>query len=182
MSVFFIGFLLVLGAVFVPFPVQQIAPVPDAPRVAAVEFEPGDEPLMLIDYCRSTVATVGGDGYSEVVLWLYPDGSTQVHYYDWYEDYEGEERHMAYTVDPAVAEDAYVLIGEYGFDGWETRKDLLPGMTGARITLKYRAADGTYVGVSTDRAPEDGAEQMRNVMLCITGYVNDALPQGEETP
>ena len=168
MSVFLIGFLLILGAVFVPFPVRQTAPVTDAPQFAVVEFEPGDKPLMLIDYCRSTVATVGGDGCSEVVLWLYPDGSTQVHFYELYEDYEGEEKHTQYTVDSSVTGAAYALIEEYDFAGWAKRQDLLPGLDGARVVLKYRTQDGTYVRVTSDAAPEDGLSQMYDVCRCLT--------------
>ncbi|MBO2516493.1 MAG: hypothetical protein CW338_04335 [Clostridiales bacterium] len=140
---------------------------PSAVTAPAI-FEPGEEPVLLIDYCRRTVATVGGDGYDETVLWLYPDGSTQVHHYDWYEYYEGEEHHTWYTVDNAVIADAYALIAKYDFAGWKNRTDLLPGMCGGQVILKYLTPEGDIVRVSTDSAPEEGQAQMYDVIRCVT--------------
>lgn len=139
-------------------------------------FEEGEltESVMLVDFCRRTVATVGGDGYSEVVLYETPEGETQVHFYSRYEGDE-EESHRAYRAADGVKEKAYELISRYGMAGWNDEEHG-PGMTGAIVVLKFRCADGSYIRVSSDNMPDDGAGMMYDVRACLTeGLTEDDL-------
>lgn len=68
-------------------------------------FVPSDQGLKLLaDVCRKTVATVGGDGYSELVL--YVDEATDTYTVHEYIDYVCMEYpvHNAYRVDKAFAD------------------------------------------------------------------------------
>ena len=49
-----------------------------------------DDLQMLGEYCTKTVATVGGDGYTEWVLYRNPQGELQLHYFRNYMGYENE--------------------------------------------------------------------------------------------
>lgn len=60
-------------------------------RTAMGKLAPSDDTLtMLAEYCTKTVATVGGDGYTEWVLNRRADGGLQLDYYRNYVGYENE--------------------------------------------------------------------------------------------
>lgn len=68
-----------------------------------------DEGLELVaEYCRKTVATVGGDGQTEYVLYKRADNEYEVHLYMFYE-YMEKEAHKAYR----ASKEAYNLVMEY---------------------------------------------------------------------
>ena len=128
---------------------------------------------MLIDFCKKTVGTSGGDGYSETVLYQNEDGSCEVHFYSRYEG-DVEETHSVYTVDKAVIDDAYEIIDRNNIASWnETRYG--PGMDGAVYVLKFRNEDGVYVRVSSENMPEDGLDIMCSVNNCLNRYVKEEL-------
>lgn len=97
------------------------------------------KPVMLIDYCHRTVATVGGDRYKEVVLYKNSGGSAELHFYEKRQS-ETKEAHMAYAVDKAVIEEAYALITKNRASTWSKKKILgnVGAVTGAVNILKFR--------------------------------------------
>lgn len=136
--------------------------------------DPGTEQTLLVDYIRRTVATAGGDGYSETVLYLNSDGTAQVHFYSRYEP-EEKEHHTAYSVDSAVIEEVYAIISDERISSWNDRK-YLPGPDGAVYVLKYRTADGEYIRVSSDSMPEDGIGIIGKINTVMGSYAEN----GEE--
>lgn len=160
--------LIVFGALIAVFSLKS--PGVDGPGIAG-GFEDGEEQIMLVDYYRATVATVGGDGYSETVLYRNSDGSCEVHYYSKYEG-DAEEAHTAYAVDPGVLEEVFKIIRENKIASWNDKK-YAAGLDGARYVLKFRDSKGEYIRVSSDNMPEDGVSVMNAVNACMSSYVNE---------
>lgn len=131
--------------------------------------EEGDR-ILLIDYCVKTVATVGGNGYRETVLYQNKDGSCEVHYYSRSED-EPEESHAAYRVDPTVVADAYALISRNRIGSWNEKK-YGPGPDGTQYVLKYRDNGGECIRVTSDNMPEDGIPVLREIKACLDSYAD----------
>lgn len=128
-------------------------------------FEDGEEQVMLIDYYSAVVATVGGDGYDETVLYQNKDGSCEIHYFSKYESDE-EESHRVYRADPEVIEAAYDIINKNDMASWNEKYDG-PGLDGGYYSLKFRNNEGEYVKVSSDSMPEDGINLMGEVAVCM---------------
>jgi len=136
-----------------------------------VKAEQSEEDIMLIDYYRATVATVGGDGYDEYVLYRYSDTEAKLsvfrkHYGD------EEESRADYIVPYEAAEKCYELIDELGFRDWKRRTDTY-GITGAFVTVKFREDDGSYERVSSESMPDGGREDMDKVGALLAGYMKE---------
>ena len=129
------------------------------------------EQNMLIDFCKKKVATVGGNGYSETVLYQNADGSCEVHYYSRY-DGDTEETHSAYPVDRSVIEEAYGIINKNGIAGWNDKR-YGPGPDGTVYILKFRADNGEYIRVTSDNMPENGIEIVCSVNECLSSHVKE---------
>ncbi len=127
-------------------PVPPIAPPTgfDAPVGAGVPMKmgktsPADDTLtFLAEYCDKTVATVGGDGYTEWVLNRRADGKLQIDYYRNYVGYD-EEIHCSY---PATNDtwDRITAIKEQYLTG-NSSGIRLPGMCGGYSLVKIREGD-----------------------------------------
>lgn len=105
--------------------------------------------MMLISSCKKTVATVGGDGYEEYVLYKRDEKTYELHYYSKYEPMK-EEVHLAYRSDPSIAKEAFARIEELDLDSYEN----FPGepMCGGIRILKYKK--GTrYISLTTENFP-----------------------------
>ena len=133
--------------------------------------EKDEEQVLLVDYCSKTVATVGGDGYSETVLYQNRDGSCEIHFYSKYE-YDKEEKHRGYSVDPAVIDAAYDIINEKKMILWNEKYDSF-GLEGAEYILKFRGGSGEYIRCSSDHMPDDGLSIMSSVNALLIDYVNE---------
>lgn len=130
----------------------------------------GDK-VMLIDYCKKTVATVGGDGYRETVLYQNRDGTCEVHYYSKFV-YDEVESHSGYTVDSKVIEDAYAIINRHAIVTWNDRK-FGSGPDGAVYILKFRGNNGEYTRVTSNNCPENGISVMSDVVACLRDYADE---------
>ena len=125
------------------------------------------EPIMLIDYYSATVATVGGDGYFELVLISDPERNRYV--LEKYEAGEGlEETVVRYLVPESAADECYDIIDDSGMREWNSADDCY-GITGAVSVVKFMDG-GTYTRVSTEKMPENGKEIIDRVGNVLLGY------------
>lgn len=120
-------------------PIGYTIPIAEGVPTKMGKLSPVDETLtMLAEYCEKTVATVGGDGYTEWVLNRCKDGKLQIDYYRNYVGYE-EEIHYSYpapdnTWDRITAvKEQYLLGNPSGIR--------LPGMCGGYSLVKIREGD-----------------------------------------
>lgn len=124
---------------------------------------------MLIDYYSATVATVGGDGYDETVLYSYTDDKVKL---ITYHEYEGEEETKAeYIVPYEVVDRCYEVIEKYKLREWNDRKDTF-GITGALLVCRFKDGDG-YVRVSSEKMPDDGKNAFNAIDSVLGEYIKD---------
>ena len=143
----------------------------DGPKLIHGFSEADGQQVMLIDFCKKTVATVGGDGYSETVLYQNRDGSCEVHYYSKYEG-DTKESHSAYSVDKAVIAEAYEIINQNKIAAWNEKYNG-PGMDGAIYVLKFRTNSGDYIRATSDNMPDDGIAILYSVNDCMNSFVKE---------
>ena len=104
------------------------------------KLSPADNTLtMLAEYCDKTVATVGGDGYTEWVLNCRKDGKLQMDYYRNYVGY-AEEIHHAYPAPDDTWDRITAIKEQYLLDN-DTPKIMQPGMCGGYSLVKIREGD-----------------------------------------
>lgn len=111
--------------------VQPAAPA-EPPRKAL-----SDEGLtLLVNTCQKTMATVGGDGYSEIVLYL--DESTGAHWLHTYSKYVymPEEAHASYIAAPELAKSVLNYIEEHDLASWKDNRGF--PMVGGDYILRFR--------------------------------------------
>ncbi len=125
--------------------------------------EPSDKGLqMLVNYCKKTVATVGGDGYDEIVLWRDDTNDTyQVHTYTKYQ-YMPKEIHKGYKADTALCDSAYAKIEENRLEEY-VNKNEFGGFAGGMYVCKYTKEDGSVVRVTTDNLPMGKANLIHEI-------------------
>lgn len=134
--------------------------------VNTMEYVP-DEPEMLVDYYEATVATVGGDGYFELVLRA-NESRTQV-FIDSYSGDENGETKQTYEVPLDVVDECYEAIENCNFREWNDNPDYY-GITGAYYVLKFK--DGAaYTRVTSEHMPENGKELMWSVGSVLNRYL-----------
>lgn len=126
------------------------------------EAEPADDSglTLLVDYCRKTVATVGGDGYDEIVL--YRDDKTgrhQIHTYSKYV-YMAKESHRSYEAKDGAAEAIFALIEELKLADYKDKRGF--GLCGGMYICKF-LKDGEIVRITTDNLGGDGAGILASV-------------------
>ncbi len=113
---------------------------------------PEDEQQLLADYYEATVATVGGDHYSEMVLYRNADGSYEVDLFSKYED--EPEICKTYPADETYYDAVLSVVKENGMDKWNDTR-FVPGLTGKEYVCRF-CLDGEYYRFSSDNMPEDG--------------------------
>lgn len=145
----------------------------DGPALIRGFREDESDPVMLVDYCVKTVATVGGDGYRETVLYQHRDGSCEIHYYRMY-DADSEEAHSAYSADGPVIAKVYAIINREHIADWNDRK-YSRGPHGIQYVLKFRGSDGEYVRVTSDSIPKDGIEVFQKVGECLSAHAGEKI-------
>ena len=106
---------------------------------------------MVFDYYEATVATVGGDGHDEFVLYRRPNGSMILAKYSQWGD--AEESCRACLVSDSALYDCLKIVDDNKMRKWNEMDGV--GITGAAYVVKFREADRT-VRVSSDNMPEDG--------------------------
>jgi hypothetical protein len=126
---------------------------------------------MLVDYFKETVATVGGDGYTEYVLSYYDPVEARLDIYEKYGD-DAEESRVSYLVPYEAVDKCMDVMYEEDLASWAGRDDLA-GMTGARYVLKFRLDDGEYLRVTSEEMPEDGMTAFDKVKSIMSEYMKD---------
>ncbi len=108
---------------------------------------------LLGDFCKKTMATIGGDGYDEIVLYKNEaDGSFQIHTYMKYAYMQKEVHHSFKARDGAY--DALLRLAEkLHLDEYEGKNGF--GLCGGMYICKY-SKDGTLHRVTTDNLGTDG--------------------------
>ncbi|MBR6916838.1 MAG: hypothetical protein IKN38_01515 [Clostridia bacterium] len=140
--------------------------------VNSMVYMPEIEPdTMMVDYCRKTVATVGGDGYTETVLYYVDRYEAKLETYEKYEPDE-EETVVTYRVPYEAIERCYDVIAQENLRGWDEIEDKI-GLCGAETVCKFREDDGSYVRVSTDDMPQDGEASIDRVGAVMYEYIKD---------
>ncbi|MDY5731280.1 MAG: hypothetical protein SPL05_07110 [Eubacteriales bacterium] len=99
-----------------------------------------DEGLtLLVNICTKTVATVGGDGYSEIVL--YVDESTGEYWLHTYSKYVNmkEEAHASYTATPKLAQSVMEYIQNHKLALWKEQKGF--AICGGDYIIRFKHGD-----------------------------------------
>ena len=117
-----------------------------------------DEDNWIFDYYEGVVATVGGDGYDEYVLYTWEGDSLLLARYSKWEQTGNIEYVSVCEVPMSVYYDALKLAHEYGLKDWKDGVSI----TGGRYVVKY-AEDGKVVKVSSDDMPENGFEAFDSI-------------------
>ena len=130
-----------------------------------------EEEIMLIDYYCATVATVGGDGYDEYVLYSYSDSEAKLSVYS---KHYGDEKETQtdYIVPYEAVDKCYEVIEKSRFREWEYM-DNTYGITGAVVVVKFREDDNSYIRVSSEDMPDGGREALDSVGGVLSGYIRD---------
>lgn len=144
---------------------------PSDPDESSDGPEPVDDTGLTIlgDYCKKTMATVGGDGYDEIVLYKdEKDGSLQIHTYMKY-DYMQKEIHHSFKAKSGVYEALLRLADKLHLDEYEGKKGV--SLCGGMYVCKYRK-DGVLHRVTTDNLGTDGTSiiiQVGNLLGSFKG-------------
>ena len=132
---------------------------------------PVAEPVMMIDYYEATVATVGGDGYYEIVLSYVPHSSLL--YLDVYSGGDGlEETSRRYSVPDEITDECYKIIDECNFRDWNANPDYY-GITGAYYVCSFLDGDNGYIRVSSDHMPDNGRDLFMKIGAALGKYATD---------
>lgn len=158
---------------YIPEPVE-IESLPEDKIAAEL-----DESAFLFDYFREVVATVGGDGYDELVLYRRTDGDGLIlaKYSKWG---NGNERRRLCIVPETILNDCLEAIDRHDMKNW---KDGFP-ITGARYVVKFREGDN-LIRITSDEMPEDGMaafDEIGNILGAAWSEFGPKGPDGEESP
>lgn len=153
--------------------IPVIQPDQSAPSGENKPFD--DSGLTLLgDFCKRTVATVGGDGYDETVLYRdEADGSYQIHTFSKYDGMPSELHHSFKAKDGAY--DALLaLVDELQLDAYEGKAGF--GLCGGMYICKY-LKNGTIHRVTTDNFGMDGPAVIIKVGNLLRSYMGEEIPQ-----
>lgn len=125
------------------------------------------EPILLVDYYETVVATADPDGDAGYSLSLYDDQKEKLLLVEGKRD--GTVTN--YRVPQDVLVEVLNVIFDARMDDWNdlTDFDSLEGMYYACSFIM----DGYTYHVSSDRMPEDGAEAFRSLRTLLSGYLTD---------
>lgn len=146
------------------------APQPADPQGSQPEEEAADDSglTILVDFCRKTVATVGGDGYDETVLYRDDkDGSLQIHTYSKYQ-YMPKEIHRSYKVKEGADTAAFALIEELKLAEYEGKRGF--GLCGGMYICKF-LKDGKLIRITTDNMGYEGPSAIIAVGNLLGEYI-----------
>ena len=121
---------------------------------------------VLVDSYHATIGSVGGDGYSETVLYE-KNGDYQIHCYKRKGD-EVNETHTAYETDGNCADELFKIIAEERIKDYEGKAGEPPA--GVLEVIKFRE-DDRLIRISSDNLPSD----KQNVFEKISSALNRAI-------
>lgn len=140
---------------------------------APEEPQPADDSglTLLGDFCKKTVATIGGDGYDEIVLYKNEeDGSFQIHTYSKYA-YMQKELHRSFKAKDGAYEALLELVKKLHLDEYEGKIGV--GLCGGMYVCKYKK-DGVLHRVTTDNLGVDGTSIIMQVGNLLASFQGEA--------
>lgn len=133
-----------------------------------------DQLTLLVDYCERRMATVGGDGYSEIVLYRNEaDGSCQLHTYEKYE-YMDKEIHIAYTTEEETVQEIFDLIKQENIQQYVGKSH--GGLCGGMVILKF-VQKGEVTRITTDNLPMEKINSLYKIGTFIKSKIGKVIPQ-----
>lgn len=124
-------------------PVGGFFPSPNTSAAKAPEREARSDAglILLVNTCKKTVATVGGDGYTEIVLYLdAQSGEYWLHTYSKYV-YMPKEAHASYAASPTLAKQAMDYIERNDLASWKEHRGM--PLCGGDYIIRFRYGDET---------------------------------------
>ena len=127
---------------------------------------------LLGDFCKKTMATIGGDGYDEIVLYENEaDGSFQIHTYSKYA-YMQKESHHSFKAKEGAYAALLKLVEKLQLDEYEGKTGL--GLCGGMYICKYRK-EGVLHRVTTDNLGTDGPAIIIQVGNLLGSFKGDEI-------
>ena len=160
------------GGKFCPDCGTSLKNVIDEPVSTPQPTPPGSDPEpvgaeLLIDCYSATVATIGGDRYSEIVLNRLPDGSEQL---DTYESDFRNTVHKAFPLDAPISEEAFAVLREEGIDKW-LEGEGFPAMCGGVQVIRYRDGENFY-RIPNEKFPEGGGRSFNRLSAFLSSHAH----------
>ena len=118
---------------------------------------------MVFDYYDATVGTVGGDGYTEYVLYT-RDGDDLLILAQYSQWGDFEETCLATYVPPYLLEDCMAVVDKYQMASWSEGV----GMTGRIYVVKFLQGE-SMIRVSSDIMPMENGEAAFHEIASILG-------------
>ena len=131
---------------------------------------------MLVDFYTESVATVGGDGHLEMVLSAYTTDQLCLTVYR-KDSPEESEVSTTYIVPYAAFSRCLDVIEDADMRSWNDSAEPLDGEEGAVTVCRFRDTDGSYVRVTSEAMPSDGAQAFAALREVLSSYVSDAYRQ-----
>lgn len=129
---------------------------------------------LLGDFCKKSMATVGGDGYDEIVLYRSEaDGSYQIHTFMKYE-YMPKEIHHSYKAKDGAYEALLELVDELQLDEYEGKTGV--GLCGGMYICKY-SKNGTIHRVTTDNMGMNGPALLARVNKLLGSFAGEEITE-----
>ncbi|MCQ2512511.1 MAG: hypothetical protein MJ092_03895 [Lachnospiraceae bacterium] len=157
--------------------------VPGVVLVGANEPSPGgiseesqavdDSGLTLLgEFCKKTMATIGGDGYDEIVLYENEaDNSFQIHTYSKYE-YMKKEIHHSFQAKNGAYDALLQLVEKLRLEEYEGKSGI--GLCGGMYICKYKK-EGVLHVVTTDNLGTDGSAIIVQVENLLRSFQGDEI-------
>ena len=155
----------------------SLSPSFDVSSIQTIEeHHPVDDSglTLLGDFCRKTMATVGGDGYDEIVLYKdEKDGSFQIHTYSKYV-YMQKEDHRSFKANEGAYDALLRLVEKLHLDEYEGKRGF--GLCGGMYICKY-LKDGIIHRVTTDNCGTDGPSIIMQVGNLLGSFKGEEISQ-----
>ena len=127
---------------------------------------------LLGDFCHKTMATIGGDGYDETVLYKNEeDGSFQIHTYSKYV-YMPKESHRSFKAKDGAYDALLELAEKLHLDEYEGKQGF--GLCGGMYICKY-VKDGVVHRVTTDNFGTDGPSIIMQVGKLLGSFIGEEI-------
>lgn len=120
-------------------PLSSPLDVPNTPEPLPGKAVSDEGLTLLVNTCQKTIATVGGDGYSEIVLYLdEKTGQYWLHTYSKYV-YMKEEAHASYVTTKELADKVFDYIEKNNLVSWKDNKGF--PVCGGDYIIRFKNGD-----------------------------------------
>ena len=135
--------------------------LPETPENLESEINPDN---MEFDFYEKTVATDGGDGHDEYVLYERDEGAGMI-LARYIKEGDEDEKMSCCLVPEQTWDSCMYITRSHGMAEWKDGS----GLEGAYFVLKFPDGKGGMVRITSDEMPEDGMEAI--------GYIKDVLTE-----